>query len=160
MLYRLRPIATLEWLDLPGPYALEAAAKHGADLDQLTWRPTESRTFSNDLLLIALRHGVATKSGILLDARHTVDLGHADEVRLGQQALDESQSQLHASHGKLMEKLMPGSTAINEDLADRIRVTSERAARDADEELAEVLAAPIRPELAQHWADLGGVPPK
>jgi hypothetical protein len=156
MLYRLRPTATLEWSDLPGQTALEAADKHGADLDRLTWQPTESRVFSNDLLCIALRYGIATASGIVLDAIHAVDLGRADEIRLSQQTLDESESKLRASQGALIEHLMPGSNAVGEKLAGRVHMTSGQAAREADEDLAEILAAPTKPELAQHWADLGG----
>jgi hypothetical protein len=156
MLYRLRPLATLEWSDVPGTPALEAAVRHSADLDRLDWQPAESRVFSKDLLGIALRHGVATSSGIVLDALHAVDLGRADEIRLSQQAVDESQGRLRASHGALMEHLMPGSNAIGKELADRVRETSDQAAREAEEDLIEVLAAPVKTELAQHWADLGG----
>lgn len=156
MLYRLRPMATLEWSDLPGNAALEAAVKHGADLDRLDWQPTESRVFSSDLLRIALRHGIATRSGIALDVGHVVDLGRADEIRISQQAVDESESRLRVSHGELMEHLMPGSNAIGKELADRVRETSDRVAREAEEDIAEVLAVPVKKELVQHWADLGG----
>lgn len=156
MLYRLRPMTTLEWSDISARDAIEAAVEHDADLDRIAWQPTESRVFSNDLLRIALRHGFATSSGIVLDALHAVDLGRADEIRLGQQAVDGHWNRLRASQGELMERLMPGAGAIDEELSERIRGTSDQAAREANEDLAEVLAAPVKTELAQHWASLGG----
>jgi hypothetical protein len=156
MLYRLRPMTTLEWSDISGRDAMKASVEHDADLDRIDWQPTESRAFSNDLLRIALRHGIATSSGIVLDALHTVDLGRADEIRLGQQAVDEHWGRLQASQGELMERLMPGSSAIDEELSERVRGTSDQAAREANEDLAEVLAAPVKAELMQHWSSLGG----
>lgn len=156
MLYRLRPPATLAWCDLPGRYVLTLAAEHNADLDQLAWEPTESRAFSNDLLRIALRHGVATKSGIALDVQHTLDLGRADELRVLQQATDEAQAQLRTSNVELMERLIPGWTAAGDELDRRVREGTERVAQEADEDLKAVLAAPVNVELATHWANLGG----
>lgn len=159
MLCRLRPPATLEWSDVPGTSALEAVVRHDADLDRLDWQPTESRGFSKDVLRIALRHGTATSSGIVLDALHAIDLGRADDIRLSQQAVDESQHRLRDSHGALMEHLMPGSNAIDQELADRVRESSDQAVREAEEDLAEVLAAPVNTEFARHWTALGGCLP-
>lgn len=108
MLYRLRPPAELTWCDIPARAGLDLATNRNADLDRLTWLPTESRVFSSDLLRIALRHGVATNAGTVLDAEHTLDLGRSDELYLAQQAVDEAQVRLRASNGHLMERLLPG----------------------------------------------------
>ncbi len=99
MLYRLRPPADLTWSDVPSGEALRLAAEHRVDLDRLEWRPTESRAYSKDLLRIALRYGVTSGTGIVLDAAYTTDLGRADEIRLAQQAADEAQAVIRARDG-------------------------------------------------------------
>jgi hypothetical protein len=156
MLYRLSPLADVTWCDLPGRKTLELAEKHNSDLDGLAWQPTESRVFSTDLLRIALRHGIATRTGIALDAADTIDLGRSDELRLGQQAIDEVQARLRAQNDEFMERLSPGWTAHGEDLDRRVRETSERVAQEAHEDLTAVLAAPVKSGLARHWTNLGG----
>lgn len=159
MLYRLRPPATLDWCDLPGSMAIKAAADHDRDLDVLDWLPTEQIMFSTDLLRIALRYGVATQTGIALDAVDAADLGHAEEIRATGMAAAESQKELRADQGELMERLMPGWTRTSEELDARVWESGERAAREAEEHLAETLAAPVKPDLTAHWARLGGTVP-
>jgi hypothetical protein len=109
VLYRLTPPAQLEWTDFPaGIKTFETAVEHGADFDGLEWQRTEQRVFSSDMLRIALRHGVTSSVGIVVSAMKTVDLGRVDELRLGQQRLDELQVRLRQQNGALMESLMPG----------------------------------------------------
>lgn len=161
MYYRLRPPSELTWIDMPMVND-ELVAEHNLDLDRLEdeWKPTEDRMFSLDLLRIALRHGVATSSGIAVHAGHTVDLGRGDELRILTQAGDEAQAAIRASaSGKMMEDLIPGWTEHGLELDARIRETTERAAQEAEADLAEVLAAPVIPELAEHWRALGGTLP-
>lgn len=158
MLYRMRPHTPLDWFDLPG-LKMSDFSDHGIDPDQLDWQPTEDRMFSNDLLRIAIRHGAPSRSGLLVDVNHTHDLGRADKLRISQHAIDELQAELRAAHGDLMERLMPGWEAQGEALDQRIRESTEESAREADETLAQVLAAPIQPQLADHWRSLGGVVP-
>jgi hypothetical protein len=156
MLYRLTPHNHVTWCDLPARTVLESAAKHGVDLARLPWEPTEDRQFSQDLLRLALRHGVACSTGIVLDAVHTVDLGRADQLRILRMQADEAQAKVDESSGALMEQLMPGWTAHGEELDERIRESSERTAREAEEDLAAELAAPVKPELIELWTRLGG----
>jgi hypothetical protein len=134
----------------------EALVEHGADLDQLDWEPNEDRMFSFDLLRIALRHGVPSKHGIVLDAQYALDLGRSDQLRIGQQQVDELQAQTRATSGPLMESLIPGWTESGIELDARSRESAERIAAEADADLADVLAAPVKPELADHWRRLGG----
>lgn len=158
MLYRLTPPATLEWnADFPaGTRSFEAAVEHGADFDKLEWQPTEHLVFSSDVLRIALRHGVTSRVGIVLSAMHTTELGRADELRLSQQQFDERQAQLRRQSGAHMESLMPGWTEAGDKLDADVRASTEEAAQEAEADLAEELAAPVRRELAEHWVRLGG----
>ena len=160
MLYRLIPPTTLQWSDFPaGTQMFNTAVEHGADFDRLEWQPTEARVFSADMLRVALRHGVVSNIGIILSAMHTVALGRADELRLGQQQIDELGTQIRQQNGPLMEALIPGWTESGEELDERVRQSTERSARVAEGDLAKVLAAPVDPALADHWQRLGGVLP-
>lgn len=156
MLYRLRPPSEVTWCDIPGAMALEAAAQHNADLDRLDWVPTEDRMFSQDLLRLALRYGVSSGTGIVLDVKHTLDLGRADHLRMSQIGVDEAHAQIPTESRDLIERLMPGSTAHGEALDRRVRESTERIASEADQALTEALAKPINPLLTQHWMRLGG----
>ena len=159
MLYRLRPKGPLEWTDFPGFRFFDETVDAGADFDRLDWEPTTDRMFSQELLRIALRHGVTTTTGIVVYARHVVDLGRSDELRVLGMAGDEAQAELRRSTGELMESLMPGWTEHSEQLDERVRQSMEAVAQEADEDFAEVLAAPVRPNLAAHWQSLGGTLP-
>lgn len=157
MLYRLTPPAGLEWTDFPaGTKAFETAVEHGADFDRLEWQRTEQRVFSMDMLRIALRLGVPSGAGIVLSAMHTVVLGRADQLRLGQQQMDELQAQTRQQSGALMESLIPGWAASGEEVDARVRASTENVAREAEADLAQVLAAPVNRTLADHWMRLGG----
>jgi hypothetical protein len=138
----------------------DEAVSQGADFDRLEWQPTEARVFSDDLLRIALRHGVSTGRGIVVSGLHTVHLGRSDELRASLMASDEAQAALRASNsGRRLEHLMPGWTTESEVLDERVCESSEKVAREADEELLEVLAAPVNPTLAAHWEQLSGTLP-
>ena len=157
MLYRLTPPAQLELADFPGGTKyLETAVEQGADFDKLEWRRTEHLVFSSNVLRIALRHGVRSSVGIVLSAMHTTDLGLADEVKLGQQQIDELQAQIRQQSGARMESLFPGWTKSGEELDAQVRAGTEEAAQEAEARLAEELAAPVNPALADHWVQLGG----
>lgn len=159
VLYRLRPPATLDWCDLPGKVTIKAAADHDRDLDLIDWKPTEQVMFSINLLRTALRYGVATQTGIALDAVDAGDLGHADDIRATGLAAAESFGELRASQGELMERMIPGWVITQDELARRVWESGEQAAREADEHLAEALAVPAKPNLIEHWKALGGKVP-
>lgn len=153
MLYRLCPPGVLTWCAAPG----DAVSLAPAALDGLPWAPAEERTFGADLLRIAVRHGVPSPTGLVLDARHTVDLGRADGLRRDQVAVDDAQEKLRDTTAmRLIEQAYPGSGDLAARLDEKLRTAAENTARQAEEDLAEVLAAPVRPELAEHWRRLGG----
>lgn len=161
MYYRLRPPFDVTWMDMP--FINDGLiAEHQLDLDRLEdeWKPTEDRLFSPDLLRIALRHGVRTSTGIAVNVHHTLDLGRSDHLRTNLMEMDDIQAKIRASEsGQIMERLIPGWDAHGEELDKRIRESGNRIAQEADEDLAQVLAAPVKTGLADHWSGLGGVLP-
>ena len=157
MLYRLHPPADVDWAEMPGP-RLEDLPEHGGDLDRLEWKRTEDRQFSQDLLRIALRHGVPSRHGLVVEASYATNLGRAGQLRLGQRAIAHN-AEIRAQSGERMEQLSPDTTGQGEELDARIRESSERVARAAEEDLATVLAAPGDPALDEHWVQLGGTLP-
>ncbi len=154
MLYRLAAPTRVTWTDFP--MKLDDLQQHGVDLDRLEWENTVELRFSDNLLRIALRHGVATAGGIALDALHTVDLGRSDLLRDLQRQTDELRAEIRTKNGAFFESIMPGWTKAGEELDQRARESSDEAGREADEDLAVVLAAPVKPELVEHWRRLGG----
>jgi hypothetical protein len=156
VLYRLQPHEPLEWCDLPGLGRLESDVVVGLRSDKLPWTQTEARVLSIDLLRIALRHGLATPTGLVVDAKHTVDLGRADELRLSHRQAEVALRDLRASQRALLEALMPGNSEHDAHLDARIGASVESAIQEAEADLAATLAAPIVSELAHHWVRLGG----
>jgi hypothetical protein len=153
MLYRLHPPAAVTRCAAPG----DTIRLGPADLDGLPWAPAEEHGFTDDLLRIAVRRGVPSGTGIVLDVRHTLDLGRAGELRRNLAALDRARAELGESASmQVVEQLYPGSFAWGAQLDDQARQTIEQVARKAEADLAGVLAAPVRPELVEHWRRLGG----
>jgi hypothetical protein len=150
MLYRLRPPDRLTWCDVPGYAVCRPDDQPPPDWERLSWVPAESRAFSNDLLRIAVRHGVRSGGGIVLDARHTEDLGRADELRCDRIAAAQSRAEPRGGAGG---RLVVGSDAR---LEDQEWERTEEAARRAEADLAEILAVPVQPHLVEHWRRLGG----
>lgn len=142
MLYRLCPPGRVTWCDVPGYAVCRADDQPLPDWEGLSWLPAETRAFSNDLLRIAVRHGVRSGLGIVVDARHTVDLGRADELRCDLIAA------AHARTGT------GARVAVEADV--RAWERTEAAARAAEQDLAELLAVPVQPHLVEHWHRLGG----
>ncbi|WP_328613643.1 hypothetical protein OHS18_34800 [Amycolatopsis sp. NBC_00355] len=140
MLYRLRPPGRLTWCDVPGYAICRADDQPPPDWERLSWVPAETRAFSNDLLRIAVRYGVRSGLGIVVDARHTVDLGRADELRC---------DLIAAAHARTGARV-----AVEGDV--RAWERTEAAARVAEQDLAELLAVPVQAHLVEHWHRLGG----
>ncbi len=157
MLYLIEPNGPLKWNDLPARVVLEAARDRNVDLARLDW-PVAERPPTRDFLRVALRHGVACSVGLVVDAGDVIDLTRADELR-GHAAKTPAMRESLASADALMERLAPGWTEHGRDLDAKIVESLERAAQEADEDVAELLAAPVKPELLEHWRSLGGFVP-
>jgi hypothetical protein len=152
MLYRLRPPDGLTWCDVPGYAVCRADDQPQPDWERLSWVPAETRAFSNDLLRIAVRYGARSGGGIVLDARHTEDLGRADELRCDRIAAAQARAELRSGAGGQPV----GVLGSNARLEDQEWERTEEAARQAEADLAELLAVPVRVDLVAHWQRLGG----
>jgi hypothetical protein len=150
MLYRLRPPSRLTWCAVPGYAVCRADDQPPPDWERLSWLPAETRAFSNDLLRIAVRHGVRSGGGIVLDARHAEDLGRADELRCDRIAAAQARAELRSGAGGQLVGVL--GTRWEDQEWER----TEEAARKAEADLAEILAAPVQPHLVAHWCRLGG----
>ncbi|WP_410668570.1 hypothetical protein [Amycolatopsis sp. cmx-4-68] len=152
MLYRLRPPRALTWCDVPGYAVCRVDDQPPPDWERLSWVPAEKRAFSNDLLRIAVRYGARSGSGIVLDARHTEDLGRADELRCDRIAAAQARAELRSGAGGQPVGVL-GSDVRPED---QEWEHTEEAARKAEADLAELLAVPVQIDLVAHWLRLGG----
>lgn len=101
--------------------------------------PPDGRTFSADLLRIALRHGVATSTGIAVSAPDASALGWSDDIR-----------RTGADAAGALAAI--GDVQALED----VRTSIESGAAIAEAHLAEALSAPVKLDLAEHWTNLGG----
>jgi hypothetical protein len=59
----------------------------------------------------------------------------------------------------LIEQIMPGSAALNDERDDRIEATMNREREKARASVATALTAAAKPELIEHWRSLGGFVP-
>lgn len=163
MYYLLTPPAQMLWIDLPTD-ALTEAARNGTDLGALDWRDDTDKKVTPLVLRAALAHGVACSRGIAVEPYPILDVLGPDEAR---QLLAKSQSNepirramdertaaiLEAMSGQRVE----GWTKEGDRLAEKIDAAMAKHVEEREEEAAEVLAAPIKPELEEHWRALGGV---
>jgi hypothetical protein len=152
MLYRLRPPARLTWCDVPGYAVCRVDDQPAPDWERLSWLPAEARAFSNDLLRIAARYGVRSGSGIVLDARHTEDLGRADELRCDRIAAAQTRAEPRGGTGGQLVGVLGSDARLEDQEWER----TEEAARKAEADLAELLAVPVQIDLVAHWQRLGG----
>jgi hypothetical protein len=152
MLYRLRPPGRLTWCDVPGYAVCRADDQPQPDWERLSWVPAETRAFSTDLLRIAVRYGVRSGSGIVLDARHAEDLGRADELRCDLIAAAQARVELRSGAGGPVVGVRGPDTRWEDLEWER----TEEAARKAEADLAEILAVPVQAHLVDHWHRLGG----
>jgi hypothetical protein len=157
VLYLIEPNGPLKWNDLPARVVLEAARDRNVDLARLDW-PVAERPPTLDFLRVALRHGVACSVGIVVDAKDVIDLTRADDLRARAARTPEMRASL-APQDALMEKLLPGSAEYSRNLDAQIVESMERLAWEAEDDVAELLAAPVKPELVEHWKSLGGFVP-
>lgn len=155
MLYRLTPPNRVTWCDMPSRGILQLAQENSVDLARLPWAPAEARTFSKDLLRLVLRYGIPCSDGIVVSAIDVVDLGRSDELLLLNHRSTEVHGELRAQH-PFMEQFFPGWTAHGEQLDGQVSESMERAAREAEDDLAEQLTAAPKPDVVEHWFRLGG----
>ncbi|WP_226353766.1 hypothetical protein [Pseudonocardia sp. ICBG601] len=134
-----------------------ARAHPTADLDRLEWAPVESRPFSDDLLRLAVRQGAPTPTGIVVAMKEVANLGRAAEIRESHSKTQQALTELRRTATmQALREMFPGQEEADSAEAERIRESSERAAQEAEDDLARDLAVPARTDLVDHWRRLGG----
>lgn len=160
MLYNLRPGDAITWSDMPAALTLKVVNEHDADLSRLEWQPLVQPVDADILLALALRYGVRTSTGIVLDAGDAAEVGRAAELRRLLGRAQAAHDEVDATHGSLLEGLNPGRQVHREAQAQAIANATEAEAARAEQQVVEQLARPVDEVLAEHWVALGGTLPR
>lgn len=161
MLYLVHPSGRLFWNELPSSLTLDVASQHDVDLARLDWQPTERPLLGPAAFALALRHGVACSTGIVLPGHVISDLLRPAELaHLAREAQISSERSRAAMPDELMDQIMPGWKKSGEALDARVAEGVAESVREAEEDLQALLDAPVKPELRQHWVSLGGSVPR
>lgn len=154
MLYLVKPYQPLMWINLPARL-LDGALVDGADFANLDWQPAEAP--DDDLVVaLALRHGFGCSTGIVLDGGVMYLRLRPDELIRTHRTASNAQAQLAMSQGQLMEYLLPGWTPSTQELNARVDQSAGKVLDEAIAELDDAVHVPVKPELEQLWARLGG----
>jgi hypothetical protein len=160
VLYLVQPHDGVKWDDTPGARATieEARQRSEVDLLRLDWKESE-RLLTEDGIRVAIRHGVACRTGIVVEGEHLVRLWHPQEIR---KTARDAQLARHAlaPQEALIESVLPGSTEYSRQLDAAVAKSTGQAIREAEADAAALLAAPVKPELVAHWESLGGRVPE
>jgi len=154
VVYLIQPHGPLLWNSVSDRMTFGAVREHGADLAQLDWEPSEL-PFTPDMLRVALRHGVACSAGLVLGDGEVARLGRPGELR-GIIASSPQRRQGLASADAVMERVDPGWMERQRELDAGVNESVEQQAQQADRDVAGLLAAPVQPDLVEHWRSLGG----
>jgi len=160
MLYLVRPFASLQWNDLPTRLALDAVAEHKVDLAKLDWDLSDCRA-TTEVIRLALRHGVACSTGIVLPGIVLSDAYRPSDLLQIHQDLAESRSKAQSTAMKeFIESIMPGWIKRGEERDAHSDQSSAEFLRRAKEGRAKLLAVAPKPDLVEHWKTLGGTDPQ
>lgn len=158
MMYLIEPSGKVRWTDTPQSLLLDAVKKHDADLGRWEWRDDTERTLTAELLQIALRHGVPCSLGIAIPVTAISAVEHPSKLAQTHAELKSNRGALAPSE-ELMEALAPGWKADTARLDSEIDASTAESLARFQTEADEVLAAPVKPELVDHWQHLGGFLP-
>jgi hypothetical protein len=154
LLYLVTPSREVLWLQLPAGITLATAAQNDWDLAHLEWAPSE-QPFSEPILKLALAHGAMASNGLILEGGFVAQATHGDRLRDSLQQLHNADAAT-AEGDALLEQLMPGRRAHRDRLDQAIDAQAEELIVEADDEARELIDAPPKRDLVEHWTSLGG----
>ncbi|MGV8968371.1 MAG: hypothetical protein ACOH2F_19065 [Cellulomonas sp.] len=159
MLYLLRPHQGIRWIDMLS-YIRAAAGERGVDLDGLDWLEDDATTEGTTLLRLrlALRHGTATRTGIVVDAGDLVALSRGEQIRSDYEDLVTTRPNYRRSLAEL-EAVMPGTIADEDESDALLDEEMVKTLADSDADLVAALDVTADPVLVNHWRSLGGLVP-
>jgi hypothetical protein len=151
----IRPGAPLQWTDTPSGTIKQLMAEHSIDLAKLDWQPANEPLADSIMLELALRHGIPCSTGIAIAPE-----AFLPATRLMQLLKLKPVNSAKRPGGELMETLIPGWTEDRRRSDAAVNESTDRMVDEARRELEAVLAADVKPELVNHWRNLGGrLPP-
>lgn len=166
MYYLIRPDLTALWTADDRLYQprsgtiqeFEEARTRALELP-LEWKPTE-KPLTQEHAAIALRHGIPSPSGIIIDAGHFASIRSRDDIVSAHVDLQRSrQSPEMAANEAFMDHVLPGwredSARLDAEIDEGTRSTVAKHQARIDE----LLSAPLREDLVKHWRGMGGVVP-
>ena len=157
MLYLVKPDGATEWSDLPAAIVIEHARRGEVNLNQIPWEPAERK--ADDITLrLALRNGIPSDRGIVVNAVDVANHDRAEKLAEGLASLKDSERALEAEN-QFMEQLMPGWIDSGKKLEAEIDAGTQESITEAEEGLARRLEQEVDPSLAEHWRSLGGYLP-
>ena len=159
MLYLLHPHQPLQWCDMP--YSTTDYIKPDTDVSGFGWQRAEERATTDALVALALRYGHAVPLGVVVDG---VSVSNVDRAEKLLTLMVEGQ-QLHAKLRdsdayQLLDQLMPGHREETARLDRAVDASMLESVKEARDDLAEDLAAPVKSDVADHWQRLGGRMPR
>jgi hypothetical protein len=157
MLYLVRPDLTVLWSDFPVRTSSlfdKAATDPSFELADLGWKLADHPATPN-VVRLALRHGVACRDGIVVDAILLINERRPRELAQGLHDVNESKKKL-VDQDELMEQLLPGWKAHGKELDDRMNESVGESVAEAQEDVDLLLAAPVQDDLLAAWTSLGG----
>lgn len=157
MLYLVLPSGNMLWSDLPPSVRIADRRNHETRVDEFEWQQSEFRA-DDTTIRLALRYGVPSVSGIVIDGLTITDHHHArDIVRAG---LDAQSSTKAVDDDPLMNHIFPNwkkrgeelSAAITDSIMDTVTAARERVELN-------IITKEPNPALVEHWGNLSGYLP-
>lgn len=142
MLYLLEPPTRVLSTDVDAGPFMDSGAETRQDVDGLEWDDSTAFEATQDVVRAALAHGVACSRGVVVGPDVMADV-LAPELQEGLLERHRDQRRADPDEGG------PAAAQVEADAVMRVEVARQRAAQ--------VVGAPVDPELEAHWLSLGGV---
>ncbi|HEY4269065.1 MAG TPA: hypothetical protein VGM94_12825 [Galbitalea sp.] len=165
MLYLVMPTRQMYWTDLLGQDVLDYAALYGKDLGEVDWWKPAERSANDDDVRVALRYGIASTAGIVVDAGHMAVVHRPDSMR---QTFRETAAirakaapQTEAVERFIDDHISPGWYESARALDIRVEQSLTRSLAEAEKDAREEISgsAPVD-ALVDHWKALRGSIPE
>lgn len=161
MLYLVMPSRHLKWTANIGQNVLDLAEVKGKDIGLLDWWAEADTAAEDAVVRVALRYGIASSLGIVVDAGHVALVRRPNQMRATFREADVTRAEVApqiAPIDQFVEKnLAPGWIQAGVELDARVKESMDRSLAEADEAAEREFARQEpKTELMAHWTELGG----
>jgi hypothetical protein len=154
MLYRIRANQTTEWVSHFDKKIFGLFAEHGGTVDDLEWKPSE-RIVDGDTIRLALRYGVRSQIGLVVDSGDLEPLDHRDQM-MKSHAEGLARRPEHRKLAENIEPIMPGRLVHQDHLDSEVDASVRETIGRAQAKFLRAVETPVDATLVQHWQSLGG----